>query len=169
MLAQRSHSPAYGDGIVAALFAEAAFLLMMTAAALLMGMDAWQPSRMAGALVLGPAAMVPAGFDAGDVLTGLGMHAGMAVLVGLLYALLLPRLRLSPIAGGILTGMLLYLFGFWVLPLLFPEWLAPFWVPTSGKILQAVTHTFYGVVFGWVYARRVQRRQAVHEFGKAES
>ena len=100
--------------------------------------DPWGPSRMAAALLLGPEAVQPAGFVIGDVLAGLALHGGMAVLVGVLYALLLPRFRLSPITGGVATGMILYAFGFWVLPLLFPKWLSPFWLPLSGKFMQAL-------------------------------
>lgn len=151
-----SRSPNYAAGVTAALAGELAFLLLVTAVAIGQKMDPWQPSRMAATLLLGPAAMQPPGFVIEDVLVGLGMHAGMAVLVGVLYALLLPRLGLSPIAGGMVTGMLLYVLGFWLLPVLFPGWLAPFWLPPSGKVMQALAHLFYGFVFGWVYARRAK-------------
>lgn len=144
---------AYGAGVIAALTAEAAFIVMVTLVTLLRGMDPWMPSRMAGALILGPGAVQPAGFVAPDVAVGLALHAGMAVVVGLLYAALLPRVGVSPITGGIITGMLLYAFGFWILPLLFPSWLAPFWLPPLEKLLQAIAHIAYGVIFGWAYAR----------------
>jgi hypothetical protein len=47
----------------------------------------------------------------------------------------------------------LYLLGFWALPLLFPVWLSPFWLPPMGRALQAVAHAVYGVVFGVAYRR----------------
>lgn len=53
--------------------------------------------------------------------------------------------------GGLITGAVLYALGFWVLPLLFPVGLAPFWLPPLGKLLQAMAHAVYGVVFGFAY------------------
>ncbi|MGH7465877.1 MAG: hypothetical protein ACREK1_11925, partial [Longimicrobiales bacterium] len=66
-------------------------------------------------------------------------------------AALLPRVGVSPVTGGIMAGMLLYVFGFWILPLLFPSWLAPFWLPPLEKLLQGIAHVAYGIVFGWAY------------------
>jgi hypothetical protein len=95
----------------------------------------------------------PPGFVPGDVGIGFLMHRVLGVPVGLIYAALLPRLRLSPVAGGLVTGALLYGRGFWLLPQLFPRWLSPFWLPPTGRALQAAAHAVYGVVFGAVYAR----------------
>jgi hypothetical protein len=101
--------------------------------------------------LLGPAAVQPPGFVPGDVLIGLLMHLWLGILVGLVYARLLPRLRISPVAGGLTTGAVLYGLGFWVLPQLFPSWLSPFWLPPTGRALQAAAHAAYGVVFGFAF------------------
>lgn len=143
----------YSAGVMASLVAEAVFIVMAAMVSWIRGMDPWMVTRVPAAFLLGPAAVQPPGFVAGDVLLGLLMHLWMGILVGLIYAALLPRLGLSPVAGGLITAVVLYLMGFWLLPLLFPVWLAPFWLPPVGKVLQALAHAVYGVVFGLAYSR----------------
>lgn len=143
--------PDYRAGVAASLIAEAVFMLMVSMASLLRRMDPWMATRMLGSLLLGPGAVQPPGFVPGDVLIGLLMHLGLGMLVGVIYAALLPRLGISPVAGGLITGAVLYVLGFWVLPLLFPAWLAPFWLPPLEKAMQAVAHVVYGLVFGYAY------------------
>lgn len=143
----------YSAGVVASLVAEAVFIAMVAMVSWVRGMDPWMVTRVPASFLLGPEAVQPPGFLAGDVLLGMLMHLAMAIAVGLIYAALLPRLGLSPISGGLITGAVLYAMGFWVLPLLFPVWLAPFWLPPVGRMLQAVAHVVYGVVFGLVYQR----------------
>lgn len=50
-------------------------------------------------MLLGPDAVHPPGLVAGDVAVRLLMHLWLAVLVGLIYAALLPRLPVSPVGG----------------------------------------------------------------------
>lgn len=147
----------YGAGIAASLVAETAFILMVMMVSWMRGMDPWMVTRVPGAFVLGPAAATPPGFAPTDVAVGLAMHLVLAIIVGALYAALLPRTGLSPIAGGLVTAAILYTLGFWALPLLFPGWLAPFWLPPTGRALQAVAHAVYGTVFGWTYGRLARR------------
>lgn len=130
-------------------------MAMVAGVALLRGNDPWKVVRVPASFVLGPDAVRPAGFVAGDVAVGLLTHIGLAILVGIIYAALLPRLRIGPVPGGFLTAAILYALGFWALPLLFDEWLAPFWLPPIGRLLQAGAHAFYGVVFGMAYRRLV--------------
>lgn len=143
----------YRAGVLASLLAEAVFIAMVAMVSWVRGMDPWMVTRMPAAFLLGPAAVQPPGFVTGDVLIGMLLHLWMGILVGLLYAALLPRLGISPVTGGLITGVLLYVAGFWLLPLLFPVWLAPFWLPPAGKMLQAMAHAVYGVVFGLAFAR----------------
>lgn len=143
----------YRAGVVASLLAETGFILLEGIISPLLGMDPWMVVRMPGSFLLGPEAVEPAGLVTGDVMIGLLMHLSLAVLVGVLYAALLPRLRVSPVTGGLLAGAVLYVLGFWVLPLLFPVWLAPFWLPPLQKAMQAVTHLVYGWMFGYAYQR----------------
>lgn len=137
--------------MVASLTAEAVFMIMVAGVALMRGKDPWMVARVPASFLLGTDAVQPPGFVTDEVAVGLVMHLVLGVLVGVLYAALLPRLGVSPLVGGLITGAVLYLFGFWILPLLFPVWLAPFWLPATGKLLQAIAHAVYGLVFGWVY------------------
>lgn len=147
--------PRWAAGVAASLTAEAVFIAMVAMVSWVRGMDPWRVARVPAAFLMGPEAVEPPGFVAGDVLVGMLMHAGMGVLVGIIYSALLPRLRLSPLAGGLIAGAVLYLLGFWILPLLFPVSLAPFWLPATGKLLQAVAHAVYGATFGLAYSRLI--------------
>lgn len=138
----------YAAGVGASLIAEAVFIAMVALVSAVRGMDPWMVTRMPASFLYGPAAVQPPGYVAGDVIAGLLMHLMMGIVAGLLYAALLPRLRLNPVTGGVVTGMVLYVLGFWVLPLLFPHRLAPFWLPATEKLLQAGSHLIYGIVFG---------------------
>lgn len=149
----------YRSGVAASLAAEAVFMAMVAGVALIRGMDPWMVIRMPASFLLGADSMRPPGFVPDEVVIGLLMHLGLGILVGVLYAALLPRLGLPPVAGGLITGAMLYLLGFWILPLLFPVWLAPFWLPPTGKLLQALAHAIYGLAFGSVY-RSLTRRPA---------
>jgi hypothetical protein len=143
----------YTAGVTASLIAEAVFVAMVATVSALRGMDPWRVTRVPGSLLLGPEAVQPPGLVLPDVLVGMLMHLWLGILVGLVYAALLPRLGLSPLVGGLITGLVLYALGFWLLPLLFPAWLAPFWLPPTGRLLQAVAHLVYGAVLGWTYRR----------------
>lgn len=143
----------YAAGVAASLLAEAIFILMVAMIALLRGKDPWMVTRAPAAFVVGPEAIRPPGFVPADVALGLLMHLGLGIVVGLVYAALLPRLGISPVAGGLIAGAVLYGLGFWALPLLFPAWLAPFWLPPVGRALQAMAHAVYGIVFGWSFRR----------------
>jgi hypothetical protein len=144
-------------GVYAALTAEAVFMTAVAAMASLRGGDPWKVVRVPASFLIGPDATRPQGFVPGDVLLGLLMHLFFGALVGVLYARLLQRLRLSPLTGGVLAGGILYGFGFWLLPALFPAWLEPFRLPLAGKALQAVAHVVYGVVLGLVFVRLTRR------------
>lgn len=143
----------YRAGVYASLISEAVFMMMVAMVSLLRGMDPWMVARVPASFLIGPEAAEPSGFVVGDVGLGLAMHLILSVIVGLVYAALLPRLHLHPVAGGLMAGGVLYILGFWLLPLAFPDWLSPFWLPTTGKLLQAMAHAVYGVVFGMSYAR----------------
>jgi hypothetical protein len=145
--------PRYAAGIGASLIAEAAFILLTMPVLAAMGKDVWAVVRMPAALVAGPGVMEPPGWVPGDVLLGVAMHAGLGILVGVVYAVLLPRLALAPIAGGVIAGAVLYVLGFVVLPALFPEWLAPFRVPPVMHAVEIVMHGIYGIVFGLAFRR----------------
>ncbi len=143
--------PDYRAGVTASLLAEAAFIGIVALAAILRGRDPWMVTRVPGSFLRGPEVVQPPGFVPDDVWIGLLVHLWLSMLVGVVYAGLLPRLRISPLAGGLITGMVLYVLGFWLLPQLFPFWLSPFWLPPAGRALQAVAHAAYGLVLGYAY------------------
>jgi hypothetical protein len=145
--------PRYAAGITASLIAEAVFIAVNMPILAVMGKDAWAVARMPASLVAGPAVMEPPGFVPADVLLGLGMHVALGILVGVVYAVLLPRLGVSPILGGLTAGAVLYLLGFLLLPAVFPDWLAPFRVPPLMHMVEIITHAVYGVVFGLAFRR----------------
>lgn len=153
----RSLRPRYGAGVAASLAAEAVFIGMVAMVAALRDRDPWMVTRVPASFLLGPEAIRPHGFVAGDVLIGLLTHLWLATLVGLVYAAVLPRLRISPVMGGLIAAAVLYALGFWILPLAFPVRLAPFWLPPTGRALQAGAHAVYGVVFGFVFGALVGR------------
>lgn len=146
-------------GIIASLAAEIAFVALVAAASTMKGKDPWQVVKVPATFLIGPEVVRPPGFVVGDVLLGALTHIAVAILVGLAYARLLPRLDLSPLAGGMLAAALLYGFGFWILPRLFPQWLQPFLLSRGELALQALAHLVYGLVLAVVYARlRAPRR-----------
>ena len=146
-------SARYRDGVVASLVAEAVFIAMVMMVSWIRGMDPWMVTRVPASFLVGSGAVQPPGFIPDDVLLGMLTHLWLAILVGLIYAAVLPRLGLSPVVGGLMAAALLYALGFWVLPLLFPVWLSPFWLPPMGKMLQVVAHAVYGWVFGIAFSR----------------
>jgi hypothetical protein len=132
-------------------------MTMVAVVALLREQDPWKVVRVPATFLVGPDATRPAGFVVGDVVLGLLMHLFFALVVGVLYARLLPVLGLSPLSGGLVAAGLLYGFGFWLLPELFPGWLEPFRLPPTGKVLQAVAHLAYGIVLGLAYRALTDR------------
>ncbi len=141
----------YGAGIGASLVAEAAFILGMMLILAAMGKDALAVVRLPAVMVVGPDAMLPQGWELLDVVLGGTMHVGMSILVGILYAVLVPRSGVSALAAGLMTGAALYVVGFLVLPSLFPGWLAPFRMSPVMHLVQIVMHAIYGIVFGRLY------------------
>lgn len=144
-------APRYGAGVAASLVAETVFIGIVAVVSMLRGKDPWMVARVPGSILLGPEAVRPPGFVPGDVVLGLLLHLWLGILVGLVYAALLPRLGLSPVAGALVAAAVLYALGFWILPQLFPDWLSPFWLPPTGRALQAVAHAIYSVVFGLAF------------------
>ncbi len=147
----------YGAGIGASLVAETAFVLSTMSLLAVMGRDVWAVVRLPAVLAWGPKVTRPHGWVLEDVLLGAAMHAGLAILVGICYAVLLPRLAVSAVIGGLMAGAALYVLGFLVLPAVFPEWLAPFRVSPVMHLAQIAMHAGYGFVFGWSYRRTADR------------
>lgn len=149
----------YGAGITASLIAETAFVALMMGLMTARGKDAWKPTRASASLVFGPGVAEPPGFVPADVARGLSMHVTYSVIAGGLYAALLPRLRLTPTQGGLVTGGVLYALGSYILPAMLGEWVEPMNKSPKEKVMTAMTHAFYGVVFGLAYRELTKRRR----------
>ena len=141
----------YGSGIAASLGAEVVFMAIMMGLSKAQGKDPWHITRAPASLVMGPAATHPPGFYAPDVTRGLAMHAILSVLVGAAYVELLKRSNLSPVAGGVITGEVLYTLGTYILPNVFPRWLSPMAKSKKERVVAAGTHALYGITFGLFY------------------
>jgi hypothetical protein len=150
-------SPDYAAGIAASLTAEAVFLATMMGLARTQERDPWKVTRASASLVLGPEIAEPPGFVPGDVARGLSMHLTYSVIAGGLYAALLPRLQLTPVQGGLVTGGVLYALGSYILPGTLGDWVEPMKKSPKEKAMTAVVHAFYGVVFGLTYKNLIER------------
>lgn len=140
-------------GVSAAVLAEVVFTALVFGMRVLRGLDPWAAVKVPASFLIGPEAVRPVGFVPGDVALGVLAHLFFAGVVGSIYAAIVPRTALSPLAGGLLAGAILYGFGFWILPALFPDWLGPFSLPAEGRAGQALTHLVYGLALGFAYKR----------------
>ena len=156
-MSRASARPNYRAGVTASLVAETAFVALMMGLLAARGKDPWKITRASASLVFGPGVAEPPGFVPGDVARGLSMHVTYSVIAGGLYAALLPRLRLSPVQGGLVTGGVLYALGSYILPAALGDWVEPMKKSPKEKAITAVTHAFYGVVFGAVYDQLTKR------------
>ena len=146
----------YTAGVVASLFAEVVFTALGVAISALRKEDVWGTVKMPGALVLGSDRTQTGSWLTSEIGVGILMHVLLAVLVGIIYSALLPRLRISPTSGGVAAGLILYLLGVWILPAAFPNWLTSWRVPLIDRAIELVTHLIYGVVFGMAYSSLVR-------------
>lgn len=145
--------PNYRADVTASLAAETGFVALMMGLMAAQAKDPWKPTRASASLAFGPGVAEPPGFVPGDVVRGLTMHAAYSVLAGGLYAALLPRLRLSPVQGGLVTGGVLYALGSYILPATLDDWVEPMKKSPKEKGLTAMTHALYGLVFGLSYEK----------------
>ena len=144
-------------GITASLVAETAFLALMMGLMAGRGKDPWKITRASASLVFGPSVAEPPGFVPGDGARGLSMHVIYSVIAGGIYAALLPKLRLTPVQGGLVTAGMLYALGSYILPATLGDWVEPMKKSPKEKAMTAVTHAFYGVVFGMAYDQLTKR------------
>ena len=141
----------YTAAVIASLVAEAVFTFLGVGISAVRNEDVWGTVKMPAALVLGSDGMQASSRLTSQIEIGILMHVLLAVLVGWIYAVLFPQLRISPISAGVATGLILYLLGLWILPAAFPNWLSSWRVPLTDLVIEAGTHVIYGVVFGIAY------------------
>jgi hypothetical protein len=165
LLLDRSHLPvrrsevpwALGVGVAGGIVAGLVFAAFeMIATAALMGAEAFfMPLRMIGAILVGPVALDPGYPLLSAALAGVGVHLVLAVLYGMIFAVVTGGLRsaATDILLGALYGTGLWLFNFYVIaPAAFP------WFLDSPPALQFIGHSvFFGAVLGWYVWNRRQR------------
>ncbi len=115
------------DGMLAGLLGGMAMTTIGVLLALSYGYDVWVPVKALGSLVLGPAALVQAGFVAGPVFAGLLIHLVVAALLGAIFGIVARRFwRLPsdfgvPAVSGLVFGLLVWLVAYLTMPTLLPQ------------------------------------------------
>jgi hypothetical protein len=156
LLVERSHLPvkrselpwALGVGAAAGIIAGLVFAAFeMIAAAMMMGWDAFfMPLRMIGAILIGPAALDPSYPLLTACLAGVGVHLVLAVLYGMIFAVITGGLRsaATDILLGTAYGSALWLINFYVIaPAAFP------WFLEANPLIQFIGHSvFFGSALG---------------------
>lgn len=146
-----------GAGVIAAL-AFAVFETLMYAVAL--GQSPWVPTRMAAAILLGPAALEASGPPGLQVaMAALFVNFVLGILYALILSLIIRGLPQGPamITGG-LFGVLIYLVNFFWFDAVYP------WVAEAQNYVSAIGHGLFGFVLAWSY-KVLCRRRATRESG----
>jgi hypothetical protein len=132
---------AWGPAIGASIVAGVVFAVIeMALAWAVKGLSPWAPLHMIGAIGLGPGALTPPDtFDLGIVSTAVVIHLALAILYGIILALIVQRLDATwaVIAGGF-YGLALYFINFYGFTRLFP-WFAEArdWVSILSHFVQS--------------------------------
>lgn len=141
--------------VYAGLIAGVVFLVMeMVMVWLFMGESPWAPPRMIAAMVLGQDVLPPpATFDVGIVLVAMVIHFVLAIIYGLILALIVHRMSLgTAIVVGAAFGLALYLINFYpIAAALFP------WFAMARNWVSIVSHIAFGAVLGWAYITLAKR------------
>lgn len=146
-------------GIIGGIIAGALFAISEMVMAALMGMPAWVPLQMIGAIVLGPGVLPPSAPTISTVLVGMIVHFILSAIYGVVLALIalaIPALRSSVglmTIVGMVYGLVLWLVNFYVIaPVLFP------WFAEASPVVQFVAHVFFfGAVLGYYLGDRLAR------------
>jgi len=114
--------------------------------------DIWLTAKQIAAFVYGPAAVSVDGFVAGPVLVGSLLHMLFSMIFGATYALLMTRVLKvttefgAPVIGGLVYGLTLWLFAYFIALPLFNPLLLDAYAPAF--IIQNIV---YGTTVGIVY------------------
>jgi uncharacterized membrane protein YagU involved in acid resistance len=144
----------YRAGITGGLIAGAVMVVVMAAWGMLTGRSIWFPVNLISAAVLpwaqtaSPEALEA--FNPAAAVVGTLIHFGISMLLGLLFALVLPTLPGSTLLWGIVVGTLLYVGAhFALLPLVNPR----MYELVSDRTF-LVAHIAFSVVLGWWVTRQ---------------
>jgi hypothetical protein len=106
---------------------------------------------MMGAIVLGADVLPPpATFDAGIVTVGMIVHFVLSAILGIVFALVAVKLRLSrgmAILAGAVFGLAVYVVNFYGLTTVFP------WFAMARGWITILAHGIFGAVIGWYLFR----------------
>lgn len=141
----RGQHVTYPHGAVAGLIGGIAMAMVTMMVTAMMGMGAFAMPQMIGGLLLGPGAAMSGG--AGVVMIGLMLHMMFSIVFGLIYAAIVNSATHEFWVTGIVFGIVLWLFNFYVVGLFLPGARAmqsePLW-------LAVMNHMVFGLVTAWV-------------------
>lgn len=148
-------NPNWAAGILAGLIAGAVFIVMEMALVALVGGDSpWAPPRMIAAIVLGSGVLPPpTTFDLTIFVVAMAIHFVLAIVLGLVFALIAHRLSVNyswwsmPVAllAGAIFGLAIYAINFYGLTTVFP------WFAMARNAISIVSHVAFGVVLAGSY------------------
>ncbi len=139
------------------LIAGAAFLaLELILVPLLQGGSPWGPPRMIAAIGMGKEVLPPpATFDPVIVMVAMVIHFVLAIVYGLMLALIIHRLSVGvALIAGAVFGLVLYLINFYGFTAVFP------WFAMARGGLSIFVHLVFGVVAAWAYKGMQKTRMA---------
>ncbi len=145
------------SGVWSGLIAGLVFLaLELILVPLLQGGSPWGPPRMIAAIGLGKEVLPPpATFDLGIIFVAMLIHFALAIVYGLILALIIHRLSMgTAIVAGAVFGLALYVINFYGFTALFP------WFAMARGGLSIFVHLVFGVVAAWVYKAMQKPRTA---------
>lgn len=132
------------------------FLLLDMLTAALAGLGPWAPVRMVAAILMGRNVLVePATFDFAVAMVALVTHFALAVLFGLILALIMAPFVLDSSWGmaslaGAVFGLLLYIVDFYGMTRFFP------WFAEARSFGMLLLHLIFGIVAADSY-RKLER------------
>jgi hypothetical protein len=117
------------------------------------GISPWAPLRMMGAIVLGPAALLPPDtFDARIVAVAILLHVVLSIVYGTFLALVMPKVgTVSGILVGGFYGLALYYINFYGFNAFSP------WFVDHRDWLSIVSHCVFGSVLACTYTAANKR------------
>lgn len=153
--------PDWKAGLYAGLIAGVVFLVLeMLLVPLFMGGSPWGPPRMIAAIVMGREVLPPPEtFEAGILLGALVLHFALAIVFGLLLAVIISLFNFDSSAGltfavGAVFGLLLYYVNFYGMTAFFP------WFAEARNWLSLVLHMLFGVAAAESYFQLEKRTTA---------
>ncbi len=141
----------------AGLLAGLVFLILeMLLVPMFLGGSPWGPPRMIAAIAMGREVLPPpATFDLGIVMVALVIHFVLSILMAFVFALLANGRNVgTAIVIGIIFGLALYAFSFYVMTAVFP------WFAEARNWVSILAHAAFGLVLGLTYSNLASRHLA---------